>query len=91
MEIYCSRFFRIKSGIEELMRIGKHCPLKKVQFHGFLESASSTHKSLVRPYRRLPLPFLFDVRVGGKDQLTQPSKHLAAPVGEFCDPVLDMV
>src|SRR5947209_8977504 len=85
MEIYCSRFFRIKASIEEFMRIFQQSALKKVHFYCFLESADSTNKSLVRPYRGLPLPFLGDVGVGLEDQLAQSGKHLAAPIGKFCD------
>ena len=88
-EIYRSRFFSIKAGIEECMRIFQGSALKKVHFYCFLESADSTNKSLVRPYRGIPLPFLSDVGVGLKDKFAQSGEHLAAPVGKFCDLFVD--
>src|SRR6059058_5175098 len=71
MEIYRSRFFSIKAGIEECMRIFQGSTLKKVHFYCFLERADSTNKSLVRPNRGIPLPFLSDVGVGLEDKFAQ--------------------
>src|SRR5579864_3297735 len=88
-EIYRSRFFRLKAGIEEFVRIFQESALKKVHFYCFLEGADSTNKSPVRPYRGLPLPFLSDVGVGLKDQFAQSGEQLAAPVGKFCDVLVD--
>ena len=88
-EIYRSRFFRIKAGIEEFLRIFQASALKKVHFYGFLERADSTNQSPVRPDRGIPLPFLSDVGVGLTDQFAQSSDHLAAPVGKFCDVFVD--
>src|SRR5437870_5565151 len=81
MEIYRSRFFSIKAGIEEFMRIFQESALKKVHFYCFLESADRTNKSLVRPYRGIPLPFLSDAWVGLEDKFAQSGERLAAPVG----------
>src|SRR2546423_15132314 len=89
MEIYRSRFFSIKAGIEECMRIFQESTLKKVHFYCFLESADSTNKPLVRPYRGIPLPFLSDAWVGLEDKFAQSGEHLAAPVGKFCDLLVD--
>src|SRR5207249_2311926 len=88
-EIYRSRFFRIKASIEECMRIFQESTLKKVHFYCFLESADSTNKSLVRPYRGIPLPFLSDVGVSLEDKFAQSGEHLAAPVGKFSDLFVD--
>src|SRR5207247_8543047 len=63
-EIYCSRFFRIKAGIEEFLRIFQQSALKKVHFYRLLESADSTNQPPVRPYRGIPFPFLSDFGVG---------------------------
>src|SRR5256885_934723 len=89
MEIYRSRFFRIKAGIEELMRIFQESALKKVHFYSFLERANSTHKSLLRPYCGIPLPFLSDVGVGLEDKFAQLGEHLATPVGKFSNLFVD--
>src|SRR6266581_4890241 len=89
MKIDRSRFFRIRTGIEELMRIFQESTLKKVHFYSFLERADSTHQSLMRPYCGIPLPFLSDVGVGLEDKFAQLGKHLAAPVGKFCDLLVD--
>ena len=67
-EIDRSRFFRIKASIEEFLRIFQESALKKVHFYSVLESADSTNKSLVRPYRSIPFPFLSDVGVGLADK-----------------------
>jgi hypothetical protein len=71
------------------MRIFQESALKKVHFYYFLESADSTNKSLVGPYRGIPLPFLSDVGVGLEDKFAQSGEHLAAPVGKFCDLIVD--
>src|SRR5260370_39464535 len=63
-----SRFFRIKAGIEEFLRIFQESALKKVHFDGLLESADSTNKSLVRPDRSLPLPFLSEMGASLENQ-----------------------
>src|SRR5216684_2664100 len=81
-EIYRSRFFSIKASIEECMRIFQESALKKVHFYCFLESADSTNKSLVRPDRGLPLPFLSNVGGGLEDKLAQSGEHLATPIGK---------
>src|SRR6266480_1654970 len=88
-EIYRSRFFSIKAGIEECMRIFQESALKKVHFYCFLESADSTNKSLMRPYRGIPLPFLSHVGVGLVDKFAQPGEHLTAPVSKLCDLLVD--
>ena len=88
-EIYCSRFFRIKAGIEEFLRIFQQSALKKVHFYRLLESADSTNQPPVRPYRGIPFPFLSDVGVGLADKFAQSGDHLAAPVGKFCDLCVD--
>src|SRR6266567_5041749 len=89
MEIDRSRFFRIKPGIEEFLRIFQHSALKKVHFDCLLESAGRTNQSLVRPHRGFPLPFLSDVGVSIVDKFAQSGDHLAAPVGKFCDLCVD--
>src|SRR6266699_701028 len=89
MEIYRSRFFSIKAGIEECMRIFQESALKKVHFYCFLESADRTNKPLVRPYRGIPLPFLSDVGGGLVDKVAQPGEHLTAPVSKLCDLLVD--
>src|SRR5260370_15033957 len=88
-EMYCSRFFRIKTGIEEFLRIFQQSALKKINFYCLLESANSTNQPPVRPYRRVPFPFLSNVRVGLADKFAQAGDHLAAPVGKFCDLCVD--
>src|SRR5229473_5398458 len=88
-EIYRPRFFSIKASIEECMRIFQESALKKVHFYCFLESAGSTNKSLVRPYRGIPLPFLSEAGVGLEDKFAQSGERLAAPVGKFCDLFVD--
>src|SRR5438270_11137112 len=60
MKIDRSHRFRIKASIKESIWIIKERALKKVHFHYFLESAESTDKSMVRPYRGRPLPLLSD-------------------------------
>src|SRR6266571_7253962 len=89
MEIYRSHFFSIKARIEELMRIFQESALKKVHFYCFLERADSTNKSLVRPDRGIPLPFLGDVGVGLRDKFAQSGDQLTAPVGQFSDLFVD--
>ena len=79
VEIYRSHFFCIKAGIEECMRIFQENALKKVHFYYFLESADSTHQSLVRPDGGLPLPFLGDVGIGLENKLAQPGDHVGRP------------
>src|SRR5260370_15600463 len=89
MEIYRSHFFGIKASIKEFLRIFQESALKKVHFYCFLESADSTNKSLVRPYRGIPLPFFSEAGVGLKDKFAQSGEHVAAPVGKFCDLCVD--
>src|SRR5438477_1854446 len=81
-EIYRSRLFRLKAGIEEFVRIFQESALKKVHFYCFLEGADRTNQSLVRPDRGIPLPFLSDVGVGLQDQFAQSGQHVAAPVSK---------
>jgi hypothetical protein len=88
-EIDRARFFGIKAGIEECMRIFQESALKKVHFYCFLESADRTNQSLVRPDRGLPLPFLSDVGISLQDKFAQSGDHVAAPVGKFRDLCVD--
>src|SRR5450759_558607 len=71
------------------MRIFEGSSHNKVHFYCSLESAYSTNKSRVSPYCVLPLPFLTDIGVGLDDKFAQPGDHLAAPVGKFCDLLVD--
>jgi hypothetical protein len=90
MEIDHSRFFCIKASIEERMRIFQGSALKKVHFDGLLESADSTHKSLVRPDGCFPLPFLSEMGISLENQFAQSGDHGATPVRKLCDVLIDV-
>src|SRR5439155_397334 len=72
---------RIKSGVEETLRILQGSAFEKVELHVVLEGAGAANKTLLRPHRGVPLPFLSDVRGSLENQCAQSCKHFAAPVG----------
>src|SRR5436190_8681766 len=78
-----SHCFCIKAGIDERMWVFKESALKKVHFYCFLESCESAHKSLMRPNRSIPLPFLSDAGIGLADKIAQLGKHLTTPVSKL--------
>jgi hypothetical protein len=90
VKINSSPSIPFKAGVEELARIWKACALSKGHFYLILVSVGHADESTVRPTRRAhPFPFLDDLGVGIMHDFAKIGKHLAAPVCEFCDQLVD--
>jgi hypothetical protein len=77
--------FGFKPGVEKTVWVVQRSALEEVQLDVVFEDPTGNDASIVRPYRRIPLPFFRDVRRRRKDEFTQSGQHFAAPVGEFRD------
>ena len=76
--------------VEELVGIPELRSVGKGQLHLVLVGVGDRDHSVAGPHRAAhPLPFLDDLAVGRKNALADAGEGLAAPVGEFCDQLVD--
>src|SRR6266498_4867645 len=90
-EIDGARCLRIKSSIEETLRILQGSPFEKIELHVVFESAGAANRPDLSPHRGVPLPFLSNVRGSLQNQFVQSGKHFAAPIGQILDLVVNML
>src|SRR5262245_22723502 len=74
-----------------MLRVLQRSALEKVELDMILERSSSDDISILRPYRRIPLPFFDKRRISFENQLAQPRQQRAAPIRKLCDVVCDVL
>src|SRR4051794_20618866 len=80
----------VEAGVEEARGILQRGPFGEGHLHDALVRLARADDPVVLPRRDpSPLPLLDDVGIGLLDQATEPAEHLAAPVAELRDALVD--
>src|SRR5262245_19004264 len=90
MEVDGTPGVALEARVEEARWVLECGPLGKRHLHDVLVGLAGADQSIVGPHRDAsPLPFLNYVGIGLLDQCTEPREHLAPPVAELLDPLID--
>src|SRR5581483_5346389 len=81
-----------ETGVEEARRILQGGAFGEGHLHDVLVGLARADDSVVRPHRNAsPLPLLDDFGIGFLHKGTEPAEHLAPPVAELLDSLVDQL
>ena len=87
-----SPHFAFEARVEDLVGIWQRRPMSKGDLHLLFVGVGDRDDTVVGPHwASHPFPFLDDLSVGLEDALAQAGECFAAPVGEFCDQLVNTV